>query len=67
MHKRTLDALDRNGFAGQAVTVWDGGRHNGSAGTIAGIVQPRTVRVRLYDGTLVDADHRKVCLGDNSD
>lgn len=67
MHKTTFNALDRNGFAGRVVTLWDGGFHDGKPGVIINLIQPRTVRIKLYDGTIVDADHRKVPLGDNSD
>ena len=67
MHKRAFNALDRNGFAGEIVTLWDGGFHHGKPGVIVNIIQPRTVRIKLYDGAVVDADHRKVANGDNSD
>jgi hypothetical protein len=67
MHKTTFNALHRNGFAGRVCTLWDGGEHNGKPGVIIDIIQPRTVRIKLYDETVVDADHRKVPLGDNSD
>lgn len=68
MHKTTFNALDRNGFTGRICTLWDGNViHNGKPGTIINLIQPRTVRIKLYDGEIVEADHRKVALGDNSD
>lgn len=64
MHKTTFTALDRNGFTGRIVTLWDGSSfNNGKPGTIINLIQPRTVRIRLYDETVVDA-HHKLCASE---
>lgn len=63
MHKRTFDHLK----IGEIVTIWGGHQHAGKVGKVKNTIGPRTVEVRLADGTVTLADHRIVACGDNSD
>lgn len=67
MHKTTFNAMDRNGtYHGRTCTVWDQSESHGKTGTITNLVQPRSVHIRMPDGSRIVVDHREVALGDNS-